>query len=76
VALARENIEMEQSGAVVMVAQTVTARNSGAVLMLANNVEGDVRVVVDRHSAAAFGAVCGAVLGGFLLLARLIGRRR
>lgn len=74
--LARENVEMQQSAAMIVAGQTVTARNSAALFLVANNVEGDVRVMMDRQAAMSLGAALGAVVGVFVVLRRVLGGRK
>jgi hypothetical protein len=61
--LARDTVDMDQSGTFILVGQHVTAKDSGALLMFANSVEGNPRVVMDRQMALTFGAAMGAMLG-------------
>jgi hypothetical protein len=67
---------MDQSGAVVLAARSLKAKNCGTVLLLAGQVEGEVNAAFGPRESAVFGAVAGAVVGLVLLLARLIRHRR
>ncbi len=80
---------LEQSGAGIVLARNVNAPdakvgvmvggstqgNMDVGVLLAGRVEGNVQALVDTAAALRFGAAFGGVLGVFLLLSRLIGRR-
>jgi hypothetical protein len=74
--LARDSVEMDQSGTGILVGQHITAKDCGAVLMIANSVEGNVSVVMDRQTAIGFGAAFGAALGLMLAVFGILRRKK
>jgi cytoskeletal protein CcmA (bactofilin family) len=74
--LARDNVEMDQGAAGILVGQRITAKDSTAVLMFANTVEGNVSVAMDRQTATVFGAALGAALGLVLGVFGIMRRRK
>jgi hypothetical protein len=74
--LARDSVEMDQSAVGILVGQHITAKDSGALVMIADTVEGNVSVVMDRQTAITFGAALGAALGLMLALFGIVRRRK
>jgi hypothetical protein len=69
--LARENISVQQGGAVVMAAPRIEVANGGAVFLIAREVHGNVRAMFGPRAALVFGIAAGIVFG----LIRLAKRR-
>ena len=78
VMVSRGPMEMEQSGAIAVIAPTATVKSSMVGLLFARKVEGDVKAMFGPRAAVAFGAAFGAAFGVAFALARGLkrGRRR
>jgi len=74
--LARGNVNQDQSANAVVIANRVHIQNSPTVFVLAKNVEGTITTSFGPQEAAVFGAVAGSVAGLFLIIARLLKKRK
>jgi len=70
--MAKNNIDVSQSAAGIMVSNEIKAENTSSLITIARCVKGNVNTLLDWRSALALGAILGGVLG----IAKLFTRKR